>query len=382
MTELIGAQIAEWRRRRGKSQRVLAGLAGISQPYLSKIEQGDKPVNRRSTLVALARALEVSVSALTGEPGDPTDPARAAATAYVPAIREALIRREHGEFTDAHHDITELLEAGSGYDFARAAALMPGMITGTVGVTFIKVAYEGMAVLRHLGYRDLAREGVRLAAQEAHRLGSPAWTGVTAYMRGQAMPPEIAGIPTRIASAAADKIQPHAGDAGARQVYGMLHLQAALRAAVDLDPATAHSHLAEARDAARSLGEPDGFGLARMAFGPTNVAMWTTAVELELGEPGRAVETAEGTTAELIPLASRRAPFYADKMAALAAVGRDDEAIHAFLQAESAGPQWVRLRPAVRDTVSSVIRRRRRGRVTPGMRRAARAVGLPDPLRA
>src|SRR4051794_3084716 len=88
----IGAQVAYWRRRRGKSQRVLADLAGMSQPYLSQIENGIRPVERRSTLVALAQALDVSVADLTGQPGDPTDPAKAAATAHVPDIREALIR--------------------------------------------------------------------------------------------------------------------------------------------------------------------------------------------------------------------------------------------------------------------------------------------------
>jgi transcriptional regulator with XRE-family HTH domain len=75
MTEMpIGERVAYWRRRRGTSQRVLAGLAGISQPYLSKIENGGKPVELRATLVALADALRVSVAELTGQPGDPTPP--------------------------------------------------------------------------------------------------------------------------------------------------------------------------------------------------------------------------------------------------------------------------------------------------------------------
>jgi hypothetical protein len=46
----IGAQVSYWRQRRGKSQRVLAGLAGMSQPYLSQIESGKRPVERRATL--------------------------------------------------------------------------------------------------------------------------------------------------------------------------------------------------------------------------------------------------------------------------------------------------------------------------------------------
>ncbi|WP_221328490.1 helix-turn-helix domain-containing protein [Actinoplanes sp. L3-i22] len=69
----IGAQVAYWRQRRGKSQRVLAGLAGLSQPYLSQIENGVRPVERRTTLAALANALNVSIADLTGQPGDQAD---------------------------------------------------------------------------------------------------------------------------------------------------------------------------------------------------------------------------------------------------------------------------------------------------------------------
>lgn len=54
-------------------------------------------MERRATLVALADALEVSVTELAGRPGDPTDPARAKAAASIPAIREALIMRSAGE---------------------------------------------------------------------------------------------------------------------------------------------------------------------------------------------------------------------------------------------------------------------------------------------
>ena len=34
----IGARVAYWRRRRGLTQAVLAGLAGVSQPFISHVE--------------------------------------------------------------------------------------------------------------------------------------------------------------------------------------------------------------------------------------------------------------------------------------------------------------------------------------------------------
>jgi transcriptional regulator with XRE-family HTH domain len=72
-------RIRRWRRRRGMSQGVLVGFAEVSQGYVAKVETGAKDIERRSTLVAIAKALQVTVADLTGD--DPTDPPLVAATA-------------------------------------------------------------------------------------------------------------------------------------------------------------------------------------------------------------------------------------------------------------------------------------------------------------
>jgi transcriptional regulator with XRE-family HTH domain len=56
------------RRRRGLSQDVVAGLAGISKPYLSALERGQRGFNRRGLIEDLADALGCSVADLTGQP--------------------------------------------------------------------------------------------------------------------------------------------------------------------------------------------------------------------------------------------------------------------------------------------------------------------------
>ena len=53
MSEQIGDRVRVWRRRRKLSQAALAGLAGMSQGYLSQIETGVRGVEMRSTLVAV-----------------------------------------------------------------------------------------------------------------------------------------------------------------------------------------------------------------------------------------------------------------------------------------------------------------------------------------
>ncbi len=71
--EHIGRRVREVRAWRGVSLTAAAGLAGISAPYLSMIERGQRPVTKRATLEALARALQVSPSELTGRPYAPPD---------------------------------------------------------------------------------------------------------------------------------------------------------------------------------------------------------------------------------------------------------------------------------------------------------------------
>lgn len=64
----IGQRLREIRHWRGKSLRVVAELAGISESYLSRLERGGRQVDRRSLLEALAAALRVAPSEITGQP--------------------------------------------------------------------------------------------------------------------------------------------------------------------------------------------------------------------------------------------------------------------------------------------------------------------------
>lgn len=51
----------------GLSLKTTAELAGMSESYLSLIERGKRPVERRSTLEALANALRVAPGELAGD---------------------------------------------------------------------------------------------------------------------------------------------------------------------------------------------------------------------------------------------------------------------------------------------------------------------------
>ncbi len=60
----LGQRIARFRRRRGLSQVVCAGLVGRSEDWLSKVKNGHIPVDRLSVLRDLARVLRVDLPTL------------------------------------------------------------------------------------------------------------------------------------------------------------------------------------------------------------------------------------------------------------------------------------------------------------------------------
>jgi transcriptional regulator with XRE-family HTH domain len=375
----IGEKVAEWRKRRGKSQEVLAGLAGVSQPYLSQIERGRRSVERRSTLVALAGALEVSVSELTGQPGDPTHPSKGRATAAVPAIREALVLREAGEVRPAvGASVDAAVSAVNRADYAEAAILLPGLLGSATGVDLVQASYAAMACLGQLGYADLSREAARLGLAAADDLDDPTWTAVADWVHACAVPNEMAGHAVELLRRAAEKVQPHVSDAEARQVYGMLHLLGALRSAVAGHDANAASLLAEAEAEAGTLGDPRGPGFFQLGFGPTNVAIWRTVVLNEIGDAEQAAATAATVQPARLSIPQRQAMYWLDYGRTLVALRRDTAAITAFLRAEAIAPQLVRLLPVVRDTIGVVWRRTRRNAVSAQLRRAAAMVGLRD----
>jgi transcriptional regulator with XRE-family HTH domain len=87
----IGERIAIYRRRRGLTQLVLAGLIGRSESWLSQVERGIRPIDRLSVLIDIAHVLKVSVTDLTGQPYS-LAPNGGLENEAVRAIREALTR--------------------------------------------------------------------------------------------------------------------------------------------------------------------------------------------------------------------------------------------------------------------------------------------------
>jgi transcriptional regulator with XRE-family HTH domain len=84
----IGRRVRQIRHARGKSLRVVAGLAGISKSHLARIERGERSLDSRSQTVALANALQVAPSELISLPIPA--PGNGDSDSTVLAVRQAL----------------------------------------------------------------------------------------------------------------------------------------------------------------------------------------------------------------------------------------------------------------------------------------------------
>src|SRR6266545_867467 len=347
MTEHIGARIRYWRRRRGgMSQRALAGLAGVSQGFISQVETGVLSIDRRSTLVAMAKALQVTVADLLGQPGDPTDPNKAVAAISVPEIRVALAEVEAGVVGKPERDRESVVAALVANDAHRLVC-------------------------------DFAWRASDMALAEAREAESVTLIGATQFMRLMCMPTEASTVIAAQARTTYEELQPKAADPAARRGYGALHLSAALAEAQAGRTDQIDDHLEEARREAVTLGEPAKPGGLSMSFGPTNVGLWRMGSALELGEYHRVIEIARTVNPEALPHANRQCSYWLDYGRALSHIpGREHQAIAALARAETKAPQYMKILPSARNTVASMITRARRKAVADDLRKLADRIGL------
>ncbi|MGH3625504.1 MAG: helix-turn-helix domain-containing protein [Sciscionella sp.] len=372
----IGATARRIRRWRGLSQQAAAELAGMSKANLSRIENGRQPVDRRSTLARLADALRVSPSELTGQPYKPSSEDEAVGHSAAPQLRAVLRDVELGELGDDEppRSVAELRaelesanQACAGSDYGALGDTVPALVTelhqqvraGSAEARrmLADALHVAFYLAKDLGHGDLAWMVAGHLRTAAEVTGDPAWGGLADFVRAHA----VLGIGARerglaLAERHAEQLAAQRGPIG--QVYGMLHLSAALQSAVTGRDGSAREHLAEAAETARNTGEGDFAGLY---FGPTNVAVWELSLAVEQGEHGRVLELARGVDVTTIPSAGRQATFYGDIGRGLAGMrGHDQDAVAALRQAETVAPQRTRTNPHVREAVADLLGRARR----------------------
>ncbi|MGH3613530.1 MAG: helix-turn-helix domain-containing protein [Pseudonocardia sp.] len=374
---LVGRRLREIRVWRGLSLRAAAELSGLSASYLSRIERGERPVERRSTLEALAAALRVAPSELTGSTIRATeDPESGPAVA---ALRLTLADAEMGEPVEI--DARPWPEVASALDAVNAirpradyAALgerlpalilelhahLPGQNRRPALAGLVDCYSAAQALAKNLGVPDLAQVASRHVRDAAAALSGPEWAGLAAWSRAQAISSTARDRSFAVAVRGAEEVAGDLDRPEVADVYGSLHLTAALAAITLGRTDTAADHLAEAGEVAARPGVGTGFG--NLWFSAGNVDIWRTMLAVEQGKGGRAVEIARAVDPATLPSSpSRRAAWWIDIGRGLAMErGTRDEAVGAFLTAEQLAPQRFRGNVFAREVVTDLLARARR----------------------
>lgn len=375
MEQSIGTRLREIRAWRGLSLRATAQLAGLSASYLSMIERGERQVERRATLEALAAALRVAPSELGSVfPGSYRDPAVAAARASVGDVEDALTDidlddrpgRPAAPWPEITARLGELARLRPLGDYATQGTLLPDLIADlhVALPEHRQAALEGLCscyqaaaqMARSLGVRGMPHMAALRLRHAAEELDDPAWLGLGAYITAGASGRARSIV---VADRGVAELAPHLDDRRCREMAGQLHLVASLAETVLGHPDRGEDRIAEAVDLARTV--PDGeLGFAGLMFGPTNAAAWRVSSAMER-DPGTAAELAEKVDVTALPAPVRRAAYWADLGRGLASLrGRREDAIVALRQAEELSPQRVRTHPLAREAVVGLLRQARR----------------------
>jgi transcriptional regulator with XRE-family HTH domain len=390
----IGLVLWRVRDERGKSLRVVAGLAGMSKDTLNRIERGERSPTLNEVL-ALADALQVSVSELTRLPVPA--PANGHTDSTTDGVRLAL------DAIDVDHPgglvlpvavlrdrVTQIQHRSRACRFAEVATELPGLIrdlhttlaTGAdhgelleLGV-YLHVHVTRLWLVHAAAPTDLVRRSVFLARHLAQEHGEVTMLGMAGFAVADVLLNGGAFEPGKIELDSLTLPPTTADTAG---LVGLVTTTRALAAVLDGHPGDAAAPMDAAAEIAgrfEATGETDvlGFPLAS-----TNVGFRRVRLALEAKEPDRAVSIARNVHPERHPFLVGQAQHWVHYGRALSQLrGRHDDAVRALRNAERIHPHRVLRDPFVRDTLAVLLRHSRRGApADQELRGMARRAGLP-----
>jgi transcriptional regulator with XRE-family HTH domain len=386
---------------------MFADRLGKSKSWVDKVERGVRRLDKYSTIAEIALVLQVEVAELTGgreQPRRPEGGSPAVGQGEVDDIRAALERYDTlrpfsmagGECTMPLSELCKSVDhAWMTFQHANYTALAKGLpklivdaqlVDGTgrdaarSGAYLLAEVYQiASATLRKLGVYELAY----LCADRATGVCQRAGDELLAALSTDQVAAALSAL-GRVRSALelsvsmAEYLAPrHDQDATPQRlsVYGMVLLRGALAAARLGDAVTMRRLLATAQEAAAKVGEGNHYWTS---FGPTNVAFYQVAAEIELGEGDRALRTHSGIDPEgyrgMLP--ERRASHQVDVARACLQTGNLARAGEALVAAKRSAPYELRLRPDAQEMVVELTRRTNGSTTVPGLRELADEIGF------
>ncbi|MEV0352598.1 helix-turn-helix transcriptional regulator [Nonomuraea sp. NPDC050680] len=392
----IGERIARARRRRGLSQAVLSGLVGRSESWLSQVERGQRSVDNHTVINALAEILGLPLDELTAKKS-------AAMTRYdaAPGIRRAMMgydglsssidsRLAEGSAESLvwlQHEIRRVNALYQATRYDEVGRRLPRLIVATElgsrhAPAGARRAYQTLrsltyhcatTTLRRVSEPELAWVAADRSLAAAEEADRPLLVAVSAYRLGYVLirlhETERA---LRLVLGAADSLR---RSPRSLPVLGALYLVAVTAAAAAYDRAGVQDFLAQARQAAETIGEDrNDFWTA---FGMTNVAIHEVSAAVEFGDARRAISTGESLNLSALAtgLVGRRAQVHLDLARAYAVQRKDAASVNMLLQAERLSPELVRYGGRPRDLLTQLLKREHQAS-TPELRPLAHRAGI------
>jgi transcriptional regulator with XRE-family HTH domain len=371
-----GQRVARARRRKGWDQARLAREVDRSVSWVTKIENSRLPLDRASVLGRLARALDVEVAELTGQPYRHETAELDSGHASIPELRLALQRatmpggaalvgpREPHSLLDLADQVALAERLRQDARFSALGEVLPKIITDLTLHTaetgspdrdraeglMLRACHMARVTSNLLGHHDLGWTAVQRELVCADHVGTPELVAASAW--------DLCGVWLHEASlegarsaalTALDDIDPHVGTGGPtlQALWGALHLRAAVAYSRLLNCEEAEEHLAEAERVAAHL--PADGNVFQTQFNQVNTRIHAVEVSLELGRPRDVASRAEQVEIAAIASAERQAHYWTCRAAGMAMNRKEDKAIEALLTAERIAPQHVRNRPLARD---------------------------------
>jgi transcriptional regulator with XRE-family HTH domain len=375
----VGARVAAIRKTRGWTARELAHRARVSYSLLAKAETGAVPATP-ALIGAVARALGVDITRITGQPYE--EPGGAAALqGTVAPLRRALLAYDLPPETDVRPRSTDELRAdviavsllGRRARYLQLSQRLPGLVEelqvaiAAAGepdrpalYALLAEAYGGISGLAHqLGYADLRALTLDRIEWAARLSGDPLRVARTQWSRGASL---LGAAAYDHGLALMERTRAEIGgermdelDDPARSVYGSLHLRSAVLAARAGRRQQADAHLAEAQDVAATVRP--GANDYGMEFGSANVALHRVSVAVEVSDGALALTRAReveraGHLGSLPPV--RVGHHHIEVARAWLQFGDSRRALGALRRARRVAPQQARCHPMVREVVRAI----------------------------
>ncbi|WP_063040671.1 helix-turn-helix domain-containing protein [Nocardia grenadensis] len=375
--DAVGSRVAQARKLAGMTQRELAARANVSIALIRSVEQKRVPATA-AFLGAVSKALRVGVADLTGQPFRPAPGHDAEMHAAISGLRTELaaydidnhavsevrplehlreavaqicIYRRNASFHRLGEELLPLMgelraavHRSAGHEREQAAAFL------------CELYYSAHSLAHKLGYTDLAGIAVDRLTWSAAKSGDSVWIAAAQFQRAAILTAggDWTAAMCFLESCRTD-IEIRLGTATRKDLiaWGGLHLQSGLAASRSGKRDLADEHLAEAREAARRLGDDRD---RILSFGPTNVAIWSVALPVEAMDAATALSRAQTVVIPATTPKERAGHHYIDLSRAFLLQGDRGRALESLSIAKRIAPAQTRYNPMVRETVRALAR--------------------------